>query len=118
LLLSNLAFSQGIDENLSLDGVMWENTIWNEIEEVTTKEYEVEKITTVAGVRGAEAEDEALHHLYYRQSMKGLSEIQLRKAYGKLKNKRDILQKENPIHKDLPKLNSYLKQLKYKLNNI
>ena len=50
---------------------MWENTIWNEIEEVTTVEYEVEKVTQVAGVRGAEAEDEALEHLYYRKSMKG-----------------------------------------------
>ena len=58
----------GQDE-LDLDA-MWDNTVWNEIEEVTTKEYEVEKVTTVAGVRGAEAEDEALHHLYYRQSMK------------------------------------------------
>ena len=38
----------GQDE-LDLDA-MWDNTVWNEIEEVTTKEYEVEKVTTVAGV--------------------------------------------------------------------
>ena len=79
----------GQDE-LDLDA-MWDNTVWNEIEEVTTKEYEVEKVTTVAGVRGAEAEDEALHHLYYRQSMKGPSPIELNKALGKLKNTLDAM---------------------------
>ena len=49
-------------------------------EEVTTEEYEVEKITAVAGVRGAEAEDEALHHLDYRKSMKGIDEGSLKNA--------------------------------------
>ena len=68
ILSIGLSSLMGQDE-LDLDA-MWDNTVWNEIEEVTTKEYEVEKVTTVAGVRGAEAEDEALHHLYYRQSMK------------------------------------------------
>ena len=73
ILALGLVFAQD-DDDMDLDA-MWDNTVWNEIEEVTTKEYEVEKVTTVAGVRGAEAEDEALHHLYYRQSMKGPSEI-------------------------------------------
>ena len=31
---------------------LWDDTVWNEIEEVTTKEYEVEKTTGTAGVRG------------------------------------------------------------------
>ena len=39
------------DDDLDMDA-MWESTIWEEIEEVTTKEYEVEKVTAVAGVRG------------------------------------------------------------------
>ena len=81
----SFGFLYSQDEELDMDA-MWDNTVWNEIEEVSTKEYEVEKVTTVAGVRGAEAEDEALHHLYYRQSMKGPSEIQLNKALGKLLN--------------------------------
>jgi hypothetical protein len=34
--------------------------------EIKTKEYEVEKITTTAGVRGNEATDEILDYLYYR----------------------------------------------------
>ena len=56
---------------------MWENTIWNEIEDVADAGYEVEYVTAVAGVRGAEAEDEALDHLYYRRSMKGIALIDL-----------------------------------------
>ena len=85
----NLLYSQ--DEELDLDA-MWENTIWDEIEEVTTKEYEVEKVTTTAGVRGAEAEDEALNKLYYRKSMRGISELQMKKALGKL-----ILRREKMV---------------------
>ena len=56
------------DDELDLDA-MWDNTVWNDIESVADAGYEVEKVTAVAGVRGAEAEDEALHHLYYRHSM-------------------------------------------------
>ena len=80
-------------EELDMDA-MWENTIWLEIEDVVDVGYEVEKVTAVAGVRGAEAEDEALKLLYYRRSMKGLSELQLRKALGKLLNKRSMLRKQ------------------------
>ena len=79
-------------ENIDLDmDAMWENTVWEEIEDVVTIEAEVEQITAVAGVRGAEAEDEALEHLYYRRSMKRLSKLDLEKAYGKLILKRDQL---------------------------
>ena len=81
-------------EELDLEA-MWENTVWNEIEDIVESEaYETEYITAVAGVRGAEAEDEAVNHLYYRKSMKGLSELQLRTALGKLLNKRSKLQKQ------------------------
>ena len=60
------------DDALDMDA-MWESTIWEEIEEVADEDIqEVDIITAVAGVRGAEAEDEALHHLYYRKSMKGI----------------------------------------------
>ena len=90
-ILSAFLFSQ--DEELDLDA-MWENTVWEEIQDVVDEAYEVEKITAVAGVRGAEAEDEALSLLYYRKSMKGLSELQLRKALGKLLNKRSMLVKQ------------------------
>jgi len=101
-------------DELDLDA-MWDNTVWNEIEDVTTKEYEVEKVTTVAGVRGAEAEDEALALLYYRKSMKGLSLVDLQRAYGRLMNRRDELISTNKNHKDLEKINNLLSQLDSKI---
>ena len=87
----NLLFSQ--DEELDLDA-MWENTVWEEIKEVTIKDYEIEKVTTVAGVRGAEAEDEALNKLYYRKSMRSLSLLDLQKVYGKLVAKKEKMEKD------------------------
>ena len=87
----NLLFSQ--DEELDLDA-MWENTVWEEIKEVTIKDYEIEKVTTVAGVRGAEAEDEALNKLYYRKSMRSLSLLDLQKVYGKLVAKKEKMAKD------------------------
>ena len=63
ILLSNIVLSQEPDDDslaLELDlDAMWENTVWEEIQDVTDVYYEVEKVTPVAGVRGAEAEDEA-----------------------------------------------------------
>ena len=92
-LLGKETIKDSIDFELDLDA-MWENTVWEEIQDVVSVGYEVEKISAVAGVRGAEAEDEAVNHLYYRKSMKGLSELQLRTALGKLLNKRSKLQKQ------------------------
>jgi len=106
-------------ESIDLDlDAMWENTVWEEIQDVTTIYAEVEQITAVAGVRGAEAEDEALNHLYYRRSMKGLALIDLQKAYGKLMNKRDELIKVNPNHPKLEKINKLLTELEIKINKV
>ena len=106
-----------IDEmDLDLDA-MWENTVWEEIQDIAdTEVYETEQITAVAGVRGAEAEDEALDHLYYRRSMKGLAIMDLQKAYGKLKIKRDELIKINPQHPKIEKVDNLLSQLQIKIN--
>ena len=83
------------DDSLALDlDAMWENTVWEEIQDVVDVGYEVEKVTAVAGVRGAEAEDEALALLYYRKSMRGLSKLDLQKAYGKLVIKREMMVKD------------------------
>ena len=109
-ILSAFLFSQ--DEELDLDA-MWENTVWNEIQDVVDAGYEVEKVTDVAGVRGAEAEDEALALLYYRRSMKGLSELQLRKALGKLINKRSELIKQDKAVP--PEIDKYIVELKTRL---
>jgi hypothetical protein len=114
IFLMNVIYGQ---DELDLD-VMWENTIWEEIEEVTTKEFEVEKVTDVAGVRGAEAEDEALEHLYYRKSMKGLSKLDLQRALGKLILKKEKLDKMKNRDSDSEKLDKYITQLKIKLKII
>ena len=52
-------------EELNLDN-LFKQAKWEEQAEVVTREYEVEKITTTAGVRGNEATDEILDYLYYR----------------------------------------------------
>ena len=113
LLMSTFLFSQdSTDIELDLDA-MWENTVWEEIQDVVSVGYEVEKITAVAGVRGAEAEDEALKLLYYRKSMKGLTELQLRKALGKLINKRsELIKKQQAVP---PEIDKYIIQLKTRL---
>ena len=99
-------------ENIDLDmDAMWENTVWEEIQDVVDVVGEVEQITAVAGVRGAEAEDEALEHLYYRKSMKGLTLLDLQKAYGKLINKRDKI--TNP--KKLKKIDELILQLRSRI---
>ena len=104
-----------IDAELDMDA-MWDNTIWVEIEDIGETIYgEVENITAVAGVRGAEAEDEALHHLYYRRSMRGIALIDLQKAYGKLRNKKEELIKINPNHPGLEKINNLLSQLEIRI---
>ena len=102
-------------DDLDLDA-MWENTVWNEIEDIAESEsYETEYITAVAGVRGAEAEDEALALLYYRRSMKGLSKLDLQKALGKLIIKKEQLEKQK---KETIKIDKYISQLKYRLSKV
>ena len=109
----------GQDEDIDLDTVnldldaLWENTVWEEIQDVTDLYFEVEMVTPVAGVRGAEAEDEALALLYYRKSMKGLTLLDLQKAYGKLINKREKI--TNP--KKLKKIDDLLLQLKSRIKS-
>tara|TARA_Y100001938_G_C8060476_1_gene416914 strand:+ start:1202 stop:1591 length:390 start_codon:yes stop_codon:yes gene_type:complete len=116
-----LSVTLGQDEDIDLDTVnldldaLWENTVWEEIEDVVDVYYEVERVTAVAGVRGAEAEDEALDQLYYRKSMKGLALIDLKRAYGKLQIKKENLIKVNPDHPKLEKINQLITQLKFKI---
>ena len=102
-------------EDLDLDA-MWDNTVWVEIQDVADSEaYEIEYITAVAGVRGAEAEDEALSLLYYRRSMRGLSLLDLQKAYGKLVTKRERMI-ENGV--DTKKIDGFILQLRRKIKKV
>ena len=108
LLISNFLIGDTTDVNLD---DLWDTVIWEEIEEINEVEGEVQQVVSVAGVRGAEAEDEALEHLYYRKSMKRLSQLELQKALGKLIKKRDSVKDEAT----LKKINSYITQIEYKL---
>ena len=114
LLVSVILGQDSTDVELDLDA-MWENTVWEEIQDVVSVGYEVEKITAVAGVRGAEAEDEALALLYYRKSMRGLSKLDLQKALGKL-----ILKKEKMLEKNLDtsQINTYIRQIENRLKKV
>ena len=106
-------------ENIDFDlDAMWDNTVWVEIQDVVDVVVEVEIITAVAGVRGAEAENEALDHLYYRRSMKGLAMIDLQRAYGKLKITKDNLIKVDPKHPKLKKINNLISQLEIKMKKV
>ena len=110
LLISNILLGDADSTDIDLDA-LWESTVWEEIEEINEIEGEVEQVVTVAGVRGAEAEDEALQHLYYRKSMNGLSEIELQNALGRLiKNRSSVT--DTLI---LKKIDIYITQLKSKL---
>ena len=112
LLFSLLISSTLVGDTTDIDlDNLWDTTVWEEIEEITEVEGEVEQVVSVAGVRGAEAEDEALEHLYYRKSMKRLSQSELQKALGKLIKKRDFVKDETT----LKKINSYITQIQYKL---
>ena len=112
LLISNflLGDADTTDVDFDLDA-LWESTVWEEIEEINEVEGEVQQVVSVAGVRGAEAEDEALEHLYYRKSMKGLSQLELQKALGKLIKKRSIVTDTLT----LKKINGYILSIKNKL---
>ena len=100
---------------LDLD-IMWEEVIWEEITDIGKEEIqEVDNITATAGVRGAEAEDEALALLYYRKSMYGVSQLEYKKAYGKLKNKRDELFEKDKTNPKLNEMDNYLSYIRKKI---
>ena len=110
LLISNFLLGDADTTDIDLDA-LWETTVWEEIDEIIEVEGEVQQVVSVAGVRGAEAEDEALEHLYYRKSMKGLSQIELQKALGKLLKKRNMVTDTLA----LKKINGYIVSIQNKL---
>ena len=110
IIFSNFLLGDADTTDIDLDA-LWETTVWEEIEEINEIEGEVEQVVSVAGVRGAEAEDEALEHLYYRKSMKGLSQLELQKALGKLMKKKSMVTDTLVLNK----INGYINQIKNKL---
>ena len=110
LLISSFLLGGADTTDIDLDA-LWETTIWEEIDEIIEVEGEVEQVIAVAGARGAEAEDEALEHLYYRKSMNKLTKVDLESALGKLLKKKSST--KDPIA--LQKINGYINQIKIKL---
>ena len=110
IIFSNFLLGDADTTDIDLDA-LWETTVWEEIEEINEIEGEVEQVVSVAGVRGAEAEDEALEHLYYRKSMKGLSQLELQKALCKLMKKKSMVTDTLA----LKKINGYIVSIQNKL---
>ena len=110
LLISSFLLGGADTTDIDLDA-LWETTIWEEIDEIIEVKGEVEQVITAAGVRGAEAEDEALEHLYYRKSMNKLTKVDLESALGKLLKKKSST--KDPIA--LQKINGYINQIERKL---
>ena len=64
----------------------WLNTIWTQVDDMVEQEdYKLQETVTVAGVRGAEAEDQILDKLYYKGAKRYPSQEKLRKAIDTLK---------------------------------
>ena len=64
----------------------WLNTIWTQVDDIVkTEEQKLQETVTVAGVRGAEAEDEILDKLYYKGAKRYPSQDKLNKAIETLK---------------------------------
>jgi len=64
----------------------WLNTIWTQVDDmVKTEEHKLQETVTVAGVRGAEAEDAILDKLYYKGAKRYPSQDKLSKAIETLR---------------------------------
>ena len=64
----------------------WLNTIWTQVDDMVEQEgYKLQETITVAGVRGAEAEDQILDKLYYKGAKRYPSQEKLKKAIDTLK---------------------------------
>ena len=92
---------------------LWLNTAWKRVEQLTAKEraFEVERATTVAGVRGKEAEDEIVNRLYYKGGTRYPARLEMERAI-RLLNKRI---EAAPESKDVPELRYFMAQCSLQL---
>ncbi len=91
-------------------------TTWKKVGNKTKeiRSFKTEKATTVAGVRGAEAEDEALKHLYFKGGVKYPSRLELKNAITML----DMFVKENPEDESVPESKYFIAQCYFQLGEI
>ena len=90
----------------------WLNTMWTQVDDmVKQEEFKLQETVTVAGVRGAEAEDNILTKLYYKGGKRYPSQEKLTKAIDTLKK---ALAK-NPKSPGAPKQKFFIAQCFEKL---
>lgn len=90
----------------------WLNTVWTQVDELVKQEdFKRQATVTVAGVRGAEAEDNILDKLYYKGGKRYPSQDKLKKAIETLKQ--SIAQ--NPKAESVPKQIYFIAQCYEKL---
>jgi tetratricopeptide (TPR) repeat protein len=90
----------------------WLNTVWTQVDGmVKQEEMKLQETVTVAGVRGAEAEDQVLDKLYYKGSKRYPSQEKLQKAIETLKG--SIAR--NPKAETVPQQKFYIAQCYEKL---
>ncbi len=79
------AAAPAADSDESVDDE-WLNTIWTQVDDmVKEEEHKLQETVTVAGVRGAEAEDSILDRLYYKGAKRYPSQDKLNKAIETLR---------------------------------
>ncbi len=90
----------------------WLNTVWTQVDDmVKEEEFKLQETVTVAGVRGAEAEDNILAKLYYKGGKRAPSQDKLLKA---IKTLQDALSKD-PKSANAPKQKFFVAQCYEKL---
>ena len=93
----------------------WLNTVWTQVDDAVKKEeFKLQETVTVAGVRGAEAEDNFLDKLYYKGGKRYPTQDKLKKAIETLKQ--GIT--KDPKGKEAPKLKFFVAQCYEKLGNV
>ena len=93
----------------------WLNTVWTQVDDmVEEEEFKLQETVTVAGVRGAEAEDNILGKLYYKGGKRYPSQDKLSKAIDTLKK---ALAK-NPKSSSAPKQKFFIAQCYEKLGKV
>ena len=88
---------------------------WKKIQKITKKQaYETQQTRTVAGVRGAEAEDAVLDQLYYKGGVRFPSRVDLKNAISQLQE----AIKADPEAESVPEQKFFIAQCHAQLGEI
>ena len=112
ILLYSFSFAQQAKQNKKTKSDLkdkWTNIVWKKVGNLAKEKrsFKVEKATTVAGVRGAEAEDNILKHLYYRGKGQYPTRLELNNAIEMLNQ----IIKSEPKAPDVHESKFYIAQI-------